>query len=529
LYELRKLPNDTYKYTNYIYGIDGEIVAQISGTKTDGNTPVSAGIWPLFTDLFNFKDFNDFANKLGALTDALFEKPENVQYAFMLLLILALIGTLGILVYNAFLRERHTVLIPRWLMHAAPVVLFAIFATFGLTGCFELLLPDATVDGIFYFTPNHIGSVSIVTDQYGVVVKRYKYKPYGEKIKEKSYSSSDILYENFDVKYKFTAQEDDDTTGLYYYGARFYDPEVGRFITPDSMVPDPENTQHFNRYMYCSGNPVKYNDPSGHEGEDSWGGDAYDSGENGMGFAGPPAGWNPGGTGSASTESYTNNIEVDINGRTVNLGILSPCGTVGPWGIYHGDVPLGPGKEGENTKDTDTKDTPSSQTDTGPTSQPQAMAKKIEDTPASKPIKDPNAIYKPSDGGRNNDIDNIPENTVIFPMYPGEVIGLGFNPPFTDKNGIFHRGYGWYVKIKNSAGKYKGQITTYGHMNKEPDVIKGDIIRLRDMNKRIGGVGKTGSANNVLHLHIDTGPSEWTPADLRVDMEKVLRELYPNM
>jgi RHS repeat-associated protein len=138
--------------------------------------------------------------------------------------------------------------------------------SFGLTGCFDLLLPNVSIDGLLYFTPNRIDSVSIVTDQYGVVVKRYKYKPYGEKLADKSYTATG--YEDYLGKYLFTAQEFDSETGLYYYNARFYDPEVGRFITPDSLVPDPENTQHFNRYMYCSGNPVKYNDPTGHEGED---------------------------------------------------------------------------------------------------------------------------------------------------------------------------------------------------------------------------------------------------------------------
>lgn len=61
----------------------------------------------------------------------------------------------------------------------------------------------------------------------------------------------------------FTGQRYDDT-GLYYYGARYYDPEIGRFISPDTIVPDPMNPQTFNRYSYCLNNPLKYIDPSGH-------------------------------------------------------------------------------------------------------------------------------------------------------------------------------------------------------------------------------------------------------------------------
>jgi RHS repeat-associated protein len=56
-----------------------------------------------------------------------------------------------------------------------------------------------------------------------------------------------------------------DSTGLYYYGARYYDPSIGRFISPDTIVPNPNNPQTLNRYSYCCNNPLKYIDPSGHE------------------------------------------------------------------------------------------------------------------------------------------------------------------------------------------------------------------------------------------------------------------------
>jgi RHS repeat-associated protein len=65
-----------------------------------------------------------------------------------------------------------------------------------------------------------------------------------------------------------------DGTGLYYYGARYYGPEIGRFISPDTMVSNPTNPQSLNRYSYCLNNPLKYIDPSGHrwinDGDDSF-------------------------------------------------------------------------------------------------------------------------------------------------------------------------------------------------------------------------------------------------------------------
>ena len=55
-----------------------------------------------------------------------------------------------------------------------------------------------------------------------------------------------------------------DGTGLYYYGARYYDPAIGRFISADIIVQSPANPQTLNRYSYCINNPLKYIDPTGH-------------------------------------------------------------------------------------------------------------------------------------------------------------------------------------------------------------------------------------------------------------------------
>ncbi len=68
----------------------------------------------------------------------------------------------------------------------------------------------------------------------------------------------------------FTGQRWDATIGLYDYGnstgiaGRFYDPETGTFIQPDSIVPDPGNPIAWNRYAYVYNNPANNVDPSGH-------------------------------------------------------------------------------------------------------------------------------------------------------------------------------------------------------------------------------------------------------------------------
>ena len=56
--------------------------------------------------------------------------------------------------------------------------------------------------------------------------------------------------------------------GLYDYGARWYDARVGRFVTPDSLIPNPANPQDLNRYSYVRNNPTNLTDPDGHEPHD---------------------------------------------------------------------------------------------------------------------------------------------------------------------------------------------------------------------------------------------------------------------
>jgi len=51
----------------------------------------------------------------------------------------------------------------------------------------------------------------------------------------------------------------------YDYRARMYDPKIGRFISPDSVVPDEKNPQAWNRYTYVYNSPIKFIDPNGHE------------------------------------------------------------------------------------------------------------------------------------------------------------------------------------------------------------------------------------------------------------------------
>ncbi|MEE8573881.1 MAG: RHS repeat-associated core domain-containing protein, partial [Thermodesulfobacteriota bacterium] len=108
---------------------------------------------------------------------------------------------------------------------------------------------------IYYYHKDHLGSTSVVTGSDGSMKETAEYYPFGE-LRARSGS--------FESDYKFTDQELDLETGLYYYGARYYDPVLARFISADTIVPEPLNPQALNRYSYVLNNPLIYIDPTGH-------------------------------------------------------------------------------------------------------------------------------------------------------------------------------------------------------------------------------------------------------------------------
>ncbi|MHA2344652.1 MAG: RHS repeat-associated core domain-containing protein [Candidatus Hodarchaeales archaeon] len=65
-------------------------------------------------------------------------------------------------------------------------------------------------------------------------------------------------------EFKYTGKQED-SSGLYYFGARYYDSEIGRFITEDPIFGDLTDPQSLNKFPYCRNNPQKYIDPDGWE------------------------------------------------------------------------------------------------------------------------------------------------------------------------------------------------------------------------------------------------------------------------
>ncbi|MCP5022360.1 MAG: RHS repeat-associated core domain-containing protein, partial [bacterium] len=95
---------------------------------------------------------------------------------------------------------------------------------------------------------DHLGSTSLTTDSSGGIISEARYSPYGQ-----------IRWNNGTniTDFGFTSQRREGF-GLYDYNARYYSPTLGRFISPDTIVPDPSSSGGFNRYRYTRNNPKTY-------------------------------------------------------------------------------------------------------------------------------------------------------------------------------------------------------------------------------------------------------------------------------
>ena len=130
------------------------------------------------------------------------------------------------------------------------------------------------INGLFYNIDDHLSSASILTDSGGLISQKLDYLPFGsERVNEQT--------GNFATRHTYTDQESDEETGMLYYGARYYNSDLGRFTQVDPILllvgqeeqfkkranrslefylSDPQN---LNTYSYVLNNPIRYTDPDG--------------------------------------------------------------------------------------------------------------------------------------------------------------------------------------------------------------------------------------------------------------------------
>jgi len=119
---------------------------------------------------------------------------------------------------------------------------------------------------LYYYHPDHLGSSAYVSDTQGKLFQHLEYFPFGETFVEQSSNTQR-------TPYRFTAKEFDEETGLYYFGARYYDPRTSVWQSPDpvllDILSDPKRLSELSKklalYSYVSHNPVVRIDPDGRD------------------------------------------------------------------------------------------------------------------------------------------------------------------------------------------------------------------------------------------------------------------------
>ncbi len=111
-----------------------------------------------------------------------------------------------------------------------------------------------SLDNVYYYINDHLGSAGVLIASDGTVRDKYRYKPFGGMESGQSV--------NVGQSYRYTGQPIDEELDMdwYYYGARYYDPEIGRFLAVD---PAAAMYSSHSPYSYCGNNPINYLDVNG--------------------------------------------------------------------------------------------------------------------------------------------------------------------------------------------------------------------------------------------------------------------------
>lgn len=127
-------------------------------------------------------------------------------------------------------------------------------------------VPVVKKSSTFFYHKNQLWSITTITDEKGKLVEEYRYDAFGKAYTRKSRGDEWKKWKEFEDSRSgntrlFTGREYDSETDLYYYRARYYSADLGRFISRDPIG----MRDNVNLYTYVGNNPVKYVDPMGRE------------------------------------------------------------------------------------------------------------------------------------------------------------------------------------------------------------------------------------------------------------------------
>jgi len=125
-----------------------------------------------------------------------------------------------------------------------------------------LLWGAAHAGTVTYVYTDPQGTPLMETDAAGNITARFEYTPYGVSVPSMGAAPNGVGY---------TGHVNDPETGLLYMQARYYDAEVGRFLSVDPVELAPGDGFNFNRYTYANNNPYKFTDPDGRAVQALWG------------------------------------------------------------------------------------------------------------------------------------------------------------------------------------------------------------------------------------------------------------------
>ncbi|WP_437609177.1 RHS repeat-associated core domain-containing protein [Sorangium sp. So ce834] len=189
-----------------------------------------------------------------------------------------------------------------------------------------------------YLHRDNLGSIDVITDASGGVHERRSYQAWGKRRQPTWESAAPGSFGSSPVRRGFTGHEGDDELGLVNMRGRMYDPEIGRFLTPDPLVANPLSGQSLNPYSYVLNNPLAYVDPNGFQ----------EAPAEDLDASRPPAvmyipweklGWAPEEIAVGKRPERKARSDTDANTTGAEVGVIAPPIDVNIYGTSSGYVP----------------------------------------------------------------------------------------------------------------------------------------------------------------------------------------------